>query len=104
MKLNILKHQNGTEVMNITINLDTTEEIMSVIDKITTYADRKKIEVLSKGFPYEEIKEGNIKGFFSPTFQVLTSGNHIDITAGDINYQFHFSPSVETIMLPILAA
>ena len=104
MKLNILKHQNGTEVMNITINLDTTEEIMSIIDKITTYADRKKIEVLSNGFPYEVIKEGSIKGFFSPTFQVLTSGNHIDITAEDINYQFHFYPSVEAIRLPILAA
>ena len=104
MKLNILKHQNGTEVMNITINLDTTEEIMSVINKITTYADRKKIEVLSNGFPYEVIKEGNIKGFFSPTFQVLTSGNRIDISEGETTYQFHFFPSVETIMLPILAA
>ena len=104
MKLNILKHQNGTEVMNITINLDTIEEIMSVINKITTYADRKKIEVLSKGFPYEEIKEGNIKGFFSPTFQVLTSGNRIDISEGETTYQYHFFPSVETIRLPILAA
>ena len=104
MNLNFIKHQNGTEVMNITFNLTTSEEIMSVINKVATFVDMKKIEILSNDFPYEVIKEGNINGFFSPSFQVLTSGNHIDITAGHINYQFHFSPSVEVISLPILAA
>ena len=104
MKLNVIKHQNGKEMVNVTLNLDTTEEIMSVINKITTLADRKKIEILSKGFPYEIINERNINGFFSPIFQVLASGDHIDITEGETNYQFHFLPSVETISLPILAA
>lgn len=104
MKLNVIKHQNGKEVVNFALNLDITEEVMSVINKLTTFADRKKIEVLSNGFPYEVINEGNINGFFSPSLLVLTSGNHIDITTGGINYQFHFSPSVEAISLPILAA
>ena len=104
MKLNIIKHQNGTEVMNITLNLTTSEEIMSVIAKISEYADRKKLDVISNSLPYEEIKEGNIKGFISPSFQVLTSANHIDITDGDTNYQFNFLISTETMSLPILAA
>ena len=104
MKLNVIKHQNGTEVMTITLNLTTSDEIMSVINKITTFADRKKIDILSKGFPYEEIKDGVIKGFISPSFQVLTSGNHIDITEEETHYQFHFISSLGIMSLPILAA
>ena len=104
MKANIIKHQNGNEVMNLTLNLDSFKEIMSVIKKVSTYTDKKKIEILSSGLPYEEIKEGNFKGFISPTFQVITSGNHIDITDGDMNYQLHFFSSLEVMSLPILAA
>ena len=104
MKLNVIKHQNGNEVMNFILNLDTLKEIMSVIDKVTTYTNKKKIDVLSNGVPYEEIKEGNFKGFISPAFHVITSGNHIDITDGDINYQLHFFSSLEVMSLPILAA
>ena len=104
MKLNIIKHQNGNEVMNFILNLDTLKEIMSVIDKVSTYTDKKKGEILSAGLPYEEIKEGNFKGFISPSFQVITSGNHIDITDGDTNYQLHFFSSLEVMSLPILAA
>ena len=104
MKLNVIKHQNGNEVMNLTLNLDSLKEIMSVIKKVSTYTDKKKVEIISRGFPYEEIKEGNFKGFISPTFQVITSGNHIDITDGDMNYQLHFFSSLEVMSLPILAA
>ena len=104
MKLNVIKHQNGNEIMNFILNLDTLGEIMSVVDKVTTYTDTKKVAILSNGVPCEEIKEGNFKGFISPAFQVITSGNHIDITDGDINYQLHFFSSLEVMSLPILAA
>ena len=104
MKLHIIKTRNGNEVMNFTRELTSSDDLMSIIENIKTYADRKKAEIISKGFPFEEINYGDFKGFISETFQVLTTGNRIDITDGNTNMQFNFLPSLGIISHPILAA
>ena len=104
MKLQIIKTQNGNAVMNFVRELASSEDLISMIENIKNYADRKKVEIMSKGLPFEEITDGNFKGFISETFQVITTGNRIDITDGDINIQFNFLPSLGIESNPILAA
>ena len=104
MKLQVIKTQNGNEIMNFTRELKSSEDLMSLIENIRNYTDRKKVEIMSKGLPFEEITDGNFKGFISETFQVITTGNRIDITEGDINMQFNFLPSLGIESHPILAA
>ena len=104
MKLQVIKTQNGNEIMNFTRELKSSEDLMSMIENIKTYADRKKVEIISKGSPFEEINDGNFKGFISETFQVITSPNRIDITDGDINLQFNFLLSLGVMEHPMLAA
>ena len=104
MKIQIIKNQNGNEVMNFTRELTSTEDIQSMIGNIKNYIDRKKLEIIINGFPFEEINDGNFKGFISETFQVIVSGNRIDVTDGDIHIQFNFLPSLGMVAHPILAA
>ncbi|MCH5234814.1 MAG: hypothetical protein J1E16_05930 [Muribaculaceae bacterium] len=104
MKLQVIKTQNGNEIMNFTRELKSSEDLMSMIENIRKYTDRKKVEIISQGFPFEEINDGNFKGFISETFQVITTGNRIDITEGNINMQFNFLPSLGMVSHPILAA
>lgn len=104
MKLQIIKNQNGNQVMNFTRELNSSEDLMSTIENIKTYADRRKVEIITKGFPFEEINDVNFKGFISETFQVITSPNRIDITDGDINLQFNFLLSLGVTEHPMLAA
>ena len=103
MKLQVIKTQNRNEIMNFTRELKSSEDLMSMIENIRNYTDRKKVEIISKGFPFEEINDGNFKGFISETFQVITTGNRIDITEGNINMQFNFLPSLGMVSHPILA-
>ena len=104
MKIQIIKTLNVNEIMNFTRELKSSEDLMSIIENIKTYADRKKAEIISNGFPFEEINNGDFKGFISETFQVITTGNRIDITDGDTNMQFNFLPSLGMVSYPTLAA
>lgn len=69
MKLHIIKTRNGNVVMNFTRELTSSDDLMSIIENIKTYADRKKAEIISNGFPFEEINNGDFKGSFLKLFR-----------------------------------
>ena len=103
MKLNIIKHQNNIEVKNYSKVLTTLEEINRVKNSIFLYLTVKKRNSITRGLPYEELNESGFRGFVSDMFQVIMSGNYIDITDGDVNIQIKFSLSCETTTLALAA-
>lgn len=103
MTLSIIKHQNNHEVQNYSKVLTTLEEIDRVKNTICLYLSVKKQNIITSGLPYEELNEGQFKGFISDMFQVIETENYIDITDGDINIQIKFSLSCETTTLSLAA-
>lgn len=103
MKLNIIKHQNNIEVKNYSKFLTTVEEINRVKNSICLYLSVNKQNIIARGLPYEELNEGQFRGFISDMFQVIETENYIDITDGDINIQIKFSLSCETTTLSLAA-
>ena len=103
MKLNIIKHQNNIEVKNYSKVLSTVEEINRVKKTISLYLSLKKQSIITRGLPYEELNEGQFRGFISDMFQFIMSENYIDITDGNINIQIKFSLSCETTTLSLAA-
>lgn len=103
MTLNIIKHRNNIEVKNYSKVLTTDEEINRVKNNIALYLSIMKQNVVTSGLPYEELNEGQFRGFVSDMFQFIVSENYIDITDGDINIQIKFSLSCETTTLSLAA-
>lgn len=103
MILNVIKHQNNIEVKNYSKFLTTVEEINRVKNSICLYLSVNKQNIITRGLPYEELNEGQFRGFISDMFQVIETENYIDITDGDINIQIKFSLSCETTTLSLAA-
>lgn len=103
MVLSIIKHQNNIEVKNYSTVLTSVEEINRVKNSIFLYLSVKKQSIITRGLPYEELNEGQFRGFISDMFQVIMSENYIDITDGNINIQIKFSLSCETTTLALAA-
>lgn len=103
MKLNIIKHQNNIEVKNYSTVLTSVEEINRIKNSIFLYLSVKKQSIITRGLPYEELNEGQFRGFISDMFQVIMSENYIDITDGNINIQIKFSLSCETTTIQLAA-
>lgn len=103
MTLNVIKHQNNIEVKNYSKVLTSVEEINRVKNSIFLYLSVKKQSIITRGLPYEELNEGQFRGFISDMFQFIMSENYIDITDGNINIQIKFSLSCETTTLSLAA-
>ena len=69
MKLQIIKTQNGKEMMNFSRELTSSDDLMSIIENIKTYANWKKAEIISNDFPFEEINNGDSKVSFLKLFR-----------------------------------
>lgn len=103
MEFKVIRHQNNIEVKNYSKVLTTVEEFNSVKNSIFLYLSIKKQDIITRGLPYEELTEGEFRGFVSDMFQVIMSENYIDITDGDTNIQIQFSSSCETTTLSLAA-
>ena len=68
------------------------------------YVEQKMQNIISTGYPYQNMDEEDFKGFISDCFQVILKKNYIEYTEDGTTTQIMFSHEAENEDLPILAA
>ena len=104
MKKIIIMYRNGKLVENITRELNSALDVRMSIVSVMCYVEQKMRNIISAGYPYQNMDEEYFKGFISDRFQVILTKNYIEYTEDGTTTQIMFSHKAENEVLPILAA
>ena len=104
MKKIIIMYRNGKLVENITRELNSALDVRMSIVSVMCYVEQKMQNIISAGYPYQNMDEEDFKGFISDRFQVILTKNYIEYTEDGTTTQIMFSHEAENEALPILAA
>ena len=104
MKKIIIMYRNGKLVENITRELNSALDVRMSIVSVMCYVEQKMQNIISAGYPYQNMDEEYFKGFISDRFQVILTKNYIEYTEDGTTTQIMFSHEAENEALPILAA
>ncbi len=102
MNVQSIKIKNGIEVMNLSRDVSPVE--LSIIKhQIHNRVSVMKRLVKSTNQPYEEIVEGDFKGFISDLVQILMCENYVEYTIAGTTTQVSFTYS-EHVEQSLMAA
>ena len=104
MKKIIIMYRNGKLVENITRELESELDVRMSMVSVMCYVEQKMQNIISAGYPYQNMDEEYFKGFISDRFQVILTKNYIEYTEDGTTTQIMFSHEAENEALPILAA
>ena len=104
MKKIIIMYRNGKLVENITRELNSALDVRMSIVSVMCYVEQKMQNIISAGYPYQNMDEEYFKGFISDCFQVILTKNYIEFSEDGTTTQIMFSHEAENEALPILAA
>ena len=104
MKQIVIKYHNGKDVKSITRELESEQDVRMSIVSVMYYVEQKMQNIISAGYPYQNMDEEDFKGFISDRFQVILTKNYIEYTEDGTTTQIMFSHEAEDEDLPILAA
>ena len=104
MKKIIIMYRNGKLVENITRELNSELDVRMSIVSVMCYVEQKKQNIISAGYPYQNMDEEYFKGFISDRFQAIWTKNYIEFSEDGTTTQIMFSHEAENEDLPILAA
>ena len=104
MKKIIIMYRNGKLVENITRELESELDVRMSIVSVMCYVEQKMQNIISAGYPYQNMDEEDFKGFVSDRFQAILTKNYIEFSEDGTTTQIMFSHEAENEALPILAA
>ena len=104
MKKIIIMYRNGKLVEKITREFESELDVRMSIVSVMCYVEQKMQNIISAGYPYQNMDEEYFKGFISDRFQVILTKNYIEYTEDGTTTQIMFSHEAENEVLPILAA
>ena len=104
MKKIIIMYRNGKLVEKITRELGSELDVRMSIVSVMCYVEQKMQNIISAGYPYQNMDEEYFKGFISDRFQVILTKNYIEFSEDGTTTQIIFSHEAKNEVLPILAA
>ena len=104
MKQIVVKYHNGKDVKSITRELNSELDVRMSMVSVMCYVEQKMQNIISAGYPYQNMDEEYFKGFISDCFQVILTKNYIEFSEDGTTTQIMFSHEAKNGALPILAA